>query len=120
MLDGFKTIVIKSKVQSTPRAVLSKDALVINKSAIIRICGKGFIEVGVDPKSFQICICESGKTPASLPIKIQSYKRFSSKDFIRLISKFVQDFDESKRYQVPVEANEGHLILFFGDSEVTK
>lgn len=57
MLEGFKTIVIQNKVQSVPRAVLSNGALTINKSAITRIVDKGFIEVGVDPKSGQICIC---------------------------------------------------------------
>lgn len=120
MLEGFKTIVIQNKVQSLPRAVLSNGALTINKSAITLIVDKGFIEVGVDPKSGQICICESGKTAASMPIKIQSYKRFSSKDFVRLVSKFVKNFEENKRYYIPVEANNGYLILFFSDAEVSE
>lgn len=120
MLEGFTTIVIQNKVQSEPRAVLSNGSLTINKSAITRIVDKGFIEVGVDTKSGQICICESGKTSASMPIKIQSNKRFSSKDFVRLVSKFVKNFEENKRYYIPVEANNGYLILFFGDAEVSE
>lgn len=118
MLKGFKTIIIKNSTQPVPRAVFGRGALIINKSAVGQISKSGYAEIGVNTKTAQICICESGKNSASIPIKTKTARRFISKDFIGLIAKFVQDYEEDKRYSVPVEAGDGYLILSFGKAEV--
>lgn len=120
MLDGFKTILIKNTTGSIPRASFSKGILTINKQAIQHIYKKGNIEVGINIKEKKICICESSKTNASIPIKQQNYKNFSSKEFVGLISKMIDGFNDAKRYIVPIEADEGFLILSFGEAEETK
>lgn len=120
MLDGFQKLSMKTTNNSEPRATLNKGILTLNKQAIEKICKKGHIEVGVNTKEKKICICASEKTNASISIKQQNYKRFSSKDFIRLISKMVDRFDHGKNYVVPIASEEGFLILSFGDLEDSK
>lgn len=111
MINGFKVILIKNYSTFSPRATLSNGVLTINKQLIKRVCKKGNIEIGINTKDKKICICESGKTDASMPIKEQQCKNFSSKEFIKLITKLIPDFDESKRYDIPVIADEGFVIL---------
>lgn len=120
MLGGFQKLLMKNTNVTAPRATLNKGVLTLNKQAIEKICKKGNIEVGINTKDKKICICASDMTGASIPIKQQNYKSFFSKDFIRLVSKMIDGFDHEKKYVVPIEAGEGHLILSFGEAEETK
>lgn len=119
MLEGFQTIKIENVAKGTPKVTLDKGRLVINNPALRIINKDKYFDIGVNIKTKQICLVASKvKKPQSLSGARKGAKIIANQEFIGMISKFVKDYDENKRFNIPIEVLDNALVLSISEAEV--
>lgn len=118
MLEGFQIIKLENTRSGAPRVFLQKGKLFINNTALRVINKNNYFDVGVNIKTKQICLAEAKvKSSHSIPGKCKGNKYIANKDFINMISKFVKDYDENKRFNIPIEVLDNALVLSMAEAE---
>lgn len=119
MLEGFQTIKLENVAKGVPKITLDKTALVINNPALRIINKDGYFDIGVNVKAKQICFFGvETKNPQSLSGNRKGNKIISNKQFVGMISKFIKNYDENKRYNIPIEVFDNALVLSVAEAEV--